>query len=393
MDRNKGHNMLAVKSENRSSIMNLLHKKKMLSRKDLSILMGLTAASLTINVNEMIEENILYEVMEDNESKRVGRKKKFVDLNYNYKKIIGLSIDNEAVLLYIGKMNLEIIESVKIECDFTKTSILLDQIALAITSLLNKYELTNKDIMGVGVSLVGIVDSSLGISISSWSIMEENIDFKTELEKRLGINCFVENNVRALAQAHKFLNYPEIYKNSIFVKCGNGIGTAITIDNKFYYGSDLKAGELGHVYVLDNMIKCRCSKVGCLETVASIWRLNDIIGHYNSYETILNKYNNNDEVIVTYLDNAIYYFALSLSNYITLFNPQQVILYGYLFENKHLLSKLCHNINQILSIDNVESLITLCQYSTDLKGSSTISIVMNAYIKSGGKINEVFNYQ
>ena len=49
--------------------------------------------------------------------------------------------------------------------------------------------------MGLGVP--GLVDPQRGIGIAAVNIGWENVPVKTEMETRLGLPCFVENDVKA----------------------------------------------------------------------------------------------------------------------------------------------------------------------------------------------------
>ena len=55
----------------------------------------------------------------------------------------------------------------------------------------------------------------------------------------------------------------------VVVKVGNGIGAGIIIDDRLYQGDGFGAGEIGHISVAANDLRCRCGRTGCLETVAS----------------------------------------------------------------------------------------------------------------------------
>ena len=53
--------------------------------------------------------------------------------------------------------------------------------------------------------------------------------------------------------------------NALYIFTGNGVGSAIVVDNKFYRGLMTEAGEIGHVSVDLNGVQCACGNKGCLE--------------------------------------------------------------------------------------------------------------------------------
>lgn len=70
----KGRNMESIKIMNRGKILQVLYRKGCMSRKRLAEILGLTSATITINVKEMIEEGLIVELGEATDNKRVGRK-------------------------------------------------------------------------------------------------------------------------------------------------------------------------------------------------------------------------------------------------------------------------------------------------------------------------------
>jgi glucokinase len=57
--------------------------------------------------------------------------------------------------------------------------------------------------------------------------------------------------------------------NMAMITLGTGIGGAIILDGKIYYGMNGMAGEFGHVTVEPNGVPCGCGNHGCAERYAS----------------------------------------------------------------------------------------------------------------------------
>lgn len=381
-----GQNMERVHKKNIESILHLLQVNGMMSRKDLAEQMGLSGASLTINVNQLIKEGILNETNEVVESTSVGRKKQLVTINYDHYYFVGVTIDSNSLQVCLGTMKLEVLQSEVIEMQIMDTKTIVDYITNTINSLIERQQIAKSLVYGIGLSLIGIVDQNTRTSIKSWGIMEKNANIAEQLEQRTHLNVYVENNVRALALASLYLNYPTKLNSFIFARFGYGIGSAIYLDGKFYEGHTLKAGELGHVYVQSGQDQvCRCGKVGCLETVASIWSLKDQLNLQTlSPEELLKLYDSGHEKVVHYINQAIQEIAKSLYNYIVLFDPEMVYLYGYLFERESFYERLLKTIETLTESPMDRKRLVVSYYNRRLESSGSLSIVMRAYISQGG---------
>lgn len=58
-------------------------------------------------------------------------------------------------------------------------------------------------------------------------------------------------------------------RNMVFLTVGTGIGSGLILDGRLYHGKCGFAGELGHITVNPDGLKCGCGSRGCLETEAS----------------------------------------------------------------------------------------------------------------------------
>ncbi|WP_328993550.1 ROK family transcriptional regulator [Kribbella sp. NBC_01245] len=86
---------------------------------------------------------------------------------------------------------------------------------------------------------------------------------------RFDAPAIVDNNTRlaALAEAISGDHWVE---DLLYVRLGDGVGGGLVVGGRLVTGSNGLAGEFGHVTVKPDGKQCRCGKLGCLETVASV---------------------------------------------------------------------------------------------------------------------------
>lgn len=237
------------KEYHKNKIVNSIKESGPLSRKQLSTLVGLTPASISQTTAELIKEGVLYEKGVDTKSvSKAGRKQIFIDINYDYKYVIGVGIERD--ILEIGVTNLmgEIIYQQAYECelclyDEKYLNMIERRLKETLDAFLKKYEKDRSDILQIGVGMVNIESD-----INKQNFFLENIELlKTTLEKKFKISVRVDNNVRAFAKAEtKFFSNNNSF---LFVKVFPGIGSAIVIDRKIVIGDNKMAGEIGHSLV------------------------------------------------------------------------------------------------------------------------------------------------
>ena len=125
-------------------------------------------------------------------------------------------------------------------------------------------------ISAVAVGLPSLIDKSRSTVLSTPNLKGfDNLPLKNELEKFLGVPVFIERDVNFLLQNDMEKLGIKGEENVLGFYVGTGFGNSVFLGGKFYTGSNGAAGELGHIPILGNSLKCTCGNTGCIETVAS----------------------------------------------------------------------------------------------------------------------------
>ena len=94
---NKGLNMQSVKNENRSLILYLLNSYGSLSRKEIASALSLTPAAVTKIAAELIENGLVKECGESQETGRSGRREILLTLCLDDKFVFGIIADKHEI--------------------------------------------------------------------------------------------------------------------------------------------------------------------------------------------------------------------------------------------------------------------------------------------------------
>jgi len=139
----------------------------------------------------------------------------------------------------------------------------------AIRRLTDQYRGTGR-FVGAGIGVPGIIDMETGMmrksaNLPGWS----DYPVRDEIEKRLGARVFLENDANVAALGEKWLGAARDVADMAMVTLGTGIGGAIILNGKIFYGMNGMAGEFGHVTIEPNGVPCGCGNHGCAERYAS----------------------------------------------------------------------------------------------------------------------------
>jgi glucokinase len=139
----------------------------------------------------------------------------------------------------------------------------------AVRILSRKFSSTHH-FKGVGVGLPGIIDLEAGTlhsaaNLPGWS----GYAAREDLETKLGTTVILENDANCAALGEKWMGAGRGVEDLCMITLGTGVGGGFVVNGKPWHGVMGMAGELGHMTVISDGIKCGCGNHGCLEQYAS----------------------------------------------------------------------------------------------------------------------------
>lgn len=399
-----GINLENVKVNNRSAVLRLLNGHGAMSRKDIAGALGLTPASVTQICSDLLAAGVVQELGELQEDKRAGRKKILVGINYQVRYGLTITIEGTEATIAISDLRGEVVSMRRVsKADGQNVEEFLDRLCVESKLLMWENSIPREKVLGVGVSVPGNVNRAAGICQHPLLTGGASLALVSILQEKLGLPVIMENNVKAFAQAglvYGKSQEPESL-NTLFLKWGPGVGSAMILDGTIYEGHSAKAAELGHIRVPGNPRRCRCGRIGCLETIASTHALADAVRDaFSPQQTPLlwAEYQGNaeqlragniqqwmrleDEGVWKVLDGILSRLAETVCGIITMIAPDQVVLYGYLFELPNVQE---HFIDFCKEYDPRydETLIFRSQLSDKIDYIGPLAVIMDEYFLSG----------
>ena len=141
----------------------------------------------------------------------------------------------------------------------------LDQV---IEDLEELVEAAPSPVLGIGVGTPGVIDTD-GTVVEASNLGWHDLPLGEILSEHFDRPVHVVNNSRAAALAEYSFGGHEA-ENLFVVKIGYGIGAGVLLDGRIHTGEAAASGEIGHVVVDPQGPLCRCGRTGCLETVSGV---------------------------------------------------------------------------------------------------------------------------
>lgn len=406
MSKENGINMVDVKRKNRSSILNLIHQKDGMSRKDIALKLGLTPAAITLITTDLIKDGLIYEEFSDQTSSHKGRKEVILKTNSANYAAIGVYISLHKFRILCTDMDNNVIfkDTVFTSDCHNQSDKILDKLCEILKNRIQSFDvLRNHQLLGIGISINGIVDMVKGISINSYYIWEKNVAVVDYVKTRMNLPVLLTNNICSLANGESFLSKYSHTSRMLFIKYGPGIGAARNRSQDSNSIFNLVSVELGHTTMDANGQPCICGNKGCLETIVSYNSIEKSLEGlisvestpllYNltngdpinlSIDKIIKSYIAKEKPVVIVLERTIFYFSLALQNAMQLLDPEIVILYGEFFEISEFKEALIAQLSKLIVTDRVR----FSHFNLQLETFGPLSTIISYFYENGGNFLE-----
>jgi glucokinase len=202
-------------------------------------------------------------------------------------------------------------------------------------------------VTGIGIAAAGQIHPQTHAVVYAPNLNWTNVPLRDEIESHFGMATYVENDVRAAAWGEYRFGVGRGVRSLIAVFVGTGVGSGAVMDGLLLRGFNNAAGEVGHTQVVVDGLLCPCGQRGCVEAYASgsgfIRRLQTALDEKTP--TVLAKETGGDasrlsavlvaraaaagdQFAASLWDDALRYLGTALANYVTLLNPELLVLGG-----------------------------------------------------------------
>jgi len=254
--------------------------------------------------------------------------------------VIGIKLMEHEVIAALTDLNATVLHRATHPLDGEEVAKTVEALAETVEGLIAEAEIEREKLVGVGIGLAGVIDSTRGICRYSPILNWRNVPLRDLLEERLSIPVYIDNDVNTLTLAEKLFGAGQGVDDFLTVTVGRGVGMGIVVNGQLYRGTRGGGGEFGHTVVDPEGPLCGCGKRGCLEAYVSdpaIVRMAreaiqrgglSIVPEELSVERVVALAWEGNEVARYIFDRAGRVLGMGIANLINIFNPRLIIISG-----------------------------------------------------------------
>jgi predicted NBD/HSP70 family sugar kinase len=247
---------------NRRLLLNLIRTRHPISRADLARLSGLQRSTVSLIVEQLIEEHWVLEGPTGRLPR--GRRPTFLRLN-DERVIIAVDIRPVQTTVALADANGKFI-SQEMFLTPPEPKPGMDALLQSIERIIAANR--SKKIEGIGISLPGRYNHEADRLAFAPNLKWRDVDLRSPIVKATGLEVEVENAANACVLAAVWFDHMQD-SNLVAITVSEGIGTGIWANRQLVRGYNGMAGEFGHVPLDPAGPLCGCGGRGCWEVYAS----------------------------------------------------------------------------------------------------------------------------
>ena len=327
--------MRGLRRENRAAVLWSLYFSQPGTRQDLSAATGLSAASVTNVIRELLNEGIVVEAGSvDSDG---GRPRVMLEVNPDHGYVIGADIGETRVRVEL--FDLAMRERAKADFPLNPrehdVDVVVASVLSGLDSVLTESGIEPAAVLGMGVGIPGIVEQRPEALVHGQTYGWEAVPIERLLRAGTDLPLHIENGAKTMGQAELWFGAGRGARNAVVALIGSGVGASLISGGTTYRGATSSAAEWGHTTVMVDGRKCRCGSAGCLEAYVGAQAILERYGRPtagNDEESALAALvdaADTEPLAAAILDETADYLGAGIGSLINLFNPERVILGGW----------------------------------------------------------------
>lgn len=251
----------------------------------------------------------------------------------------------------------------------------INNIEQFVDSIYNLYKKYESQIVGIGISMPGVIDSKTGFAKTGGAFTYiKDINIVDILHQYISLPITIGNDAKCAANAEIGFGCLKDKKDAVVIVLGTGIGGCLVIDGQVHTGKSFSSGEFS----------CIRTRGRCCQPINDEWsQVNGMEGLSNSMKKamhtdrlytgieIFEMANQNHSQGQQAIDNFCNQLACQIFNLQFMFDPETIAIGGGISKQPLLLKYLNKYINQMykyyeeLNYPLTKPNVVICTYGND----------------------------
>jgi predicted NBD/HSP70 family sugar kinase/DNA-binding XRE family transcriptional regulator len=350
-----------IRKINRKIILDAIREEQSFSQPYISRKVGASKQTINKIITNLLNENLVVEAGIGESTKEGGKKPLLLKFNPKGGYVIGIIL-NHKITAVLTDLSANIIseKTIPINLKLGRKEV-FTSITKLIKNIINEIESKKDKIFGIGIGIPGITSNKeirFLPRFSEW----KNYMLVDELSNELGIKIFIENDNRLRIFGEKWFGLAKNVNNFATIYIDEGFGAGFFCEDSIITGANYLSGEIGHIKLKRNGLKCGCGNNGCLETLVNLNGVKNLfkektstgeikhssfydnyknLEHLITFDVLFDYFHKGDQLAQSIVKEITFWLGVGISIIVSTLDPDLIIINGpYISAGESLLKEL-----------------------------------------------------
>ena len=339
--------LLEVRRHNLALVMARLRAAGPRSRATLAAETGLTKATVSSLVAELVGRGLVAEG--ETERGAVGRPSQQVDLRGSAFFTVGCEVNLDYVAVIALDARAEVVAErwVPLDAAGRRPEVALPRLAALVLEVVATLSRGGAELLGVAIAVPGLVERSTGRVLRAPNLGWSETPVTETVRALLGdpgCPLLLDNEANLAARAELEAGGRAAVRDLVLVTGVVGVGAGIVAGGQLLRGVAGFAGEVGHMQLEPGGRRCGCGRRGCWETLVGLGALLDAAADEHDpvrdptldlvrrLDRLKSRARDGDRRTLDALGRTAEWLGVGAAILVNLYNPEVLVLGGYFAE-------------------------------------------------------------
>ena len=323
-----------LRRDNRSVLLWSLYFDQPCSRQDLGEATGLSSASVSNVIRELIQEGIVIEAGSvDSDG---GRPRVLLRINPGHGYVVGVDVGETRIRAELFDLTM----TVRADADHPLeprehgVEAVVEKILSCLAAVLAESGVAPGAILGVGVGVPGVVEHGPEVVLYGQAYGWDGVPLERLLRAGTGLPLHIDNGANTMGLAELWFGAGRGARHAVVCLIGSGVGASVIGNGVTERAGTASGAEWGHTTVLVGGRDCRCGSRGHLEAYVGAGAILDRYGlplpgdEESALAALIGLAGTSPDAARVLAETALYLGA-GIADLINLFSPDRIILGGW----------------------------------------------------------------
>lgn len=316
---------------NERRLLEVIQQQGPSSRASLTRVSGLTAPTVSKAVDSLLKRGLVEEI--DPIEQALGRPGRLVRMASDSAAVLGVVIDAHTCCVTAAGLDGKISEQQT--CRFTTPGSYAELLDVITDHCQGLIAGTTGTLRGIGVSVPGLVNERLEEIVFSPNLhLLDKHNPARDLAARFTVQGVLVQETDALCLSERMYGGARGLEDFAVLDVATGVGLGVMSGGQLLSGHSGMAGEVGHITIQPDGVRCGCGNRGCLETLATdaalVRMIAEDLGTPLGIEQVADLLRDRPGDFQHHVRTVVEHLAIAISAVINIFNPTNLFVHGTL---------------------------------------------------------------